>query len=215
VSGPAPPGLEAEALRLNTRYLEEVVVGWGLCPWAERAWASGEVRQRVCLAQAAAPEDGLRHVVSDVLSFLDELDAAPEISIGLVIFPRLAVRAAAFDAFAERVRRADHARRPDAATSPPAPSFLIAAFHPGAAETFATPPQLVSFVRRTPDPTLQLVRASVLRRATGEGPRVSDEVTRRNFEVVSARGAAALDAVLRDLRRDRDESYARLGAAGP
>src|SRR5207253_7900724 len=62
------------------------------------------------------------------------------------------------------------------------PSFLVAAFHPGAPETFTTPPQLVSFLRRTPDPTLQLVRTSVLRRATGEGPRVSDDVTRRNFE---------------------------------
>jgi hypothetical protein len=207
VSGPAPPGLEAEALRLCTRYIEEVVLAWGLCPWAERAFASGEVRQRVCLAEAVTPED--------VLPILDELDAVPEVAIGLVVFPRLAVRAAAFDAFAERVRRADHARRPDAATSPPSPSFLIAAFHPDAADAFATPAQLVSFVRRTPDPTLQLVRTSVLRRATGEGPRVSDDVTRRNFEAVSARGAAALDAVLRDLRRDRDESYARLRVAAP
>ena len=69
----------------------------------------------------------------------------------------------------------------------------------------------MAFLRRTPDPTLQLVRTSVLRRATGEGPQVSDDVTRRNFEGVSARGVAALEGVLRDLRRDRDESYARLG----
>jgi hypothetical protein len=195
--------LVAEALRLNTRYLDEVVLAWGLCPWAEKAFATGQVRQRVDLAEAPAPED--------VLPFFDDCEAASEVAIGLLIFPRFAIRAPAFDAFAERVRRADHARRPDAATSPPAPSFLVAAFHPDAAQTFATPPQLVAFLRRTPDPTLQLVRASVLRRATGEGPRVSDDVTRRNFETVSERGAAALDAVLRDLRRDRDESYARLG----
>src|SRR5262249_25499459 len=202
-------GLEAEALRLNTRYLEEVVLAWNLCPWAEKALTTGQVRQHVLLATAPTPED--------VLPFLDACDAEPDVAIGLLIFPRLVIRAPAFDAFAERVRRAAHARRPDAATSPPAPSFLVAAFHPQpvSTESFATPPQLVSFVRRTPDPTLQLVRTSVLRRATGEGPRVSDDVTRRNFEAVSARGAAALDAVLRDLRRDRDESYARLdkGAA--
>jgi hypothetical protein len=194
--------LAAAAVRLNTRYVNEVVLAWDLCPWAEKAFSSGQVRQRAHLAETVAPED--------VLPFLDELDAAAEIAIGLLIFPRLEIRAPAFDAFAERVRRADHARRPDAATSPPSPSFLIAAFHPAAPDTFATPPQLVSFVRRTPDPTLQLVRTSVLRRATGEGPRVSDDVTRRNFETVNARGAAALDAVLRDLKRDRDESYARL-----
>jgi hypothetical protein len=135
------------------------------------------------------------------------------VAIGLLIFPRLAMAAAAFDAFAERVRRADHARRPDAATAPPNPAFLLAAFHPfaGAPETFGSPPQLVSFLRRTPDPTLQLVRTSVLRRATGEGRAVSDQITQRNYDVVTERGAAALDAVLRDIRRDRDECYARLG----
>jgi hypothetical protein len=202
--------LVAEALRLNQRYLDEVVLAWDLCPWAEKALATGQVRQRVNLVEAPAAED--------VLPFIDELAApeAAEIAIGLLIFPRLELRAPAFDAFAERVRRADHARRPDAATAPPSPPFLIAAFHPQAVSppTFATPPQLVSFVRRTPDPTLQLVRTSVLRRATGEGPRVSDDVTRRNFEAVRARGIEALEAVLRDLRRDRDESYARLGV-GP
>jgi hypothetical protein len=195
--------LVAEALRLNARYVDEIVLGFDLCPWAAKAYQGGEVRRRALLDAAPTPEG--------VVSVIDELAGAPEVAIGLVVFPRLVTRAAAFDAFAERVRRADHARRPDAATSPPAPTFLIAAFHPGAPETFATPPQLVSFLRRTPDPTLQLVRTSVLRRATGEGPAVSDDVTRRNFASVSARGAAALDAVLRDIRRDRDESYARLG----
>jgi hypothetical protein len=199
----ADDALIAEALRLNTRYVDEVVLAWNLCPWAGKAFCAGQVRQRVTLDAAPTPEE--------VLPFLDEGAGAAEIEIGLLIFPRLETRAAAFDAFAERVRRADHARRPDAATTPPAPAFLIAAFHPAAPDAFTTPPQLVSFVRRTPDPTLQLVRTSALRRATGEGPRVSDDVTRRNFETVGARGAAALDAVLRDIRRDRDASYARLG----
>jgi hypothetical protein len=198
--------LRSEALRLNHRYLSEVVVAWNLCPWAERALAGGEVRQRVLLEMADGPTP------EAVLPFLDELAAERQVAIGLLIFPRLTLAAPAFDAFAERVRRADHARKPDAALTPPNPEFLLAAFHPFAgAETFATPPQLVSFLRRTPDPTLQLVRTSVLRRATGEGRGVSDDVTRRNYQSVTGRGAAALDAVLRDIRRDRDESYARLG----
>jgi hypothetical protein len=203
VPSDADAALVTEALRLNTRYVDEVVLAWNLCPWAEKAFADGQVRQRVRLADTPAPED--------VLPFLDELEADPALSIGLLIFPLVETTAPAFDAFAERVRRADHARRPDAATSPRAPSFFLAAFHPAAPVSFTTPPQLVSFVRRTPDPTLQLVRTSALRRVTGEDPSVSDDVTRRNFETVNDRGAAALDAVLRDLRRDRDESYARLG----
>ena len=33
-----------EALRLNDRYLIEAVIGFGLCPWAERAISGGELR---------------------------------------------------------------------------------------------------------------------------------------------------------------------------
>jgi hypothetical protein len=180
--------LAAQALRLNARYLDEIVVGWGLCPWAERALREGQVRRRVFAAETPPPEP--------VLAFADELAADPTAAIGLAIFPRLPATPAAFDSFAERLRRA---RRP--------PAFLIAAFHPFAADAFATAPQLVSFIRRTPDPTLQFVRASLLE-SLGAG--VSAGVARQNFEAVTARGAAALDAALRDIRRDRDETYARL-----
>lgn len=184
--------LAAEALRLNVRYVEEVVLGWGLCPWAERALREGQVRRRAILDEAPA--------VEPVLSFLDALASEPEAAIGFAIFPRAATSLEVFGAFAERVRRADRARA--------APTFLIAAFHPGGATTFEGPPQLVSFVRRTPDPTLQLVRAALLDRLP---PGTSDEVGRQNFAAVTARGAAALDALLRDIRRDRDRSYAGLG----
>jgi hypothetical protein len=56
----------------------------------------------------------------------------------------------------------------------------------------------------------QLVRASLLARLTAGAREVSDQVTRGNFVAVNARGAAGLDGVLRDLRADRDASYARL-----
>jgi hypothetical protein len=183
--------LEGEALRVNARYLDEVVVGWGLCPWAERAIREGQVRRHVLLDERPDP--------IAVLAAADAWAADPQAAIGLVIFPRCEVALPAFDAFAERVRRGDRARG--------APAFLIAAFHPFGAETFRAPPELVSFARRTPDPTLQLVRASLLEHL---GPGVSDQVGRQNFAAVGARGAAALDAVLRDIRRDRDAAYARL-----
>jgi hypothetical protein len=185
--------LVREALRLNDRYLQEIVVGWGLCPWAERALREGQVRRRVFVDEAPAPEA--------VLAFADELAADPGAAIGLALFPRLAATPPAFDAFAERLRRA---RRPAA--------FLIAAFHPFAAHAFSTAPQLVSFIRRTPDPTLQFVRASLL---DGLGAGVSSGVAHQNFEAVTARGAAALDAALRDIRRDRDQTYARLAGGQP
>jgi hypothetical protein len=65
----------------------------------------------------------------------------------------------------------------------------------------------VPFIRRTPDPTLQLVRASLVDSLRGQ---VSSDVARVNFDTVTARGLAKLDTLLADIRRDRDASYAGL-----
>jgi hypothetical protein len=192
--------LVAEALRVNARYVEEVVIGWGLCPWAAQAWREGAVVRRVLVAPAPEP--------APAIAFIDELAARPEVSIGLLIFPRVTLDDAAFGAFAERVRRADRARQPGAA-----PPFLLAAFHPavaGSAADATNPAALVSYLRRTPDPMLQLVRATLLERLSEGGRDVSGEIARANFATVGARAPAALDAVIRDIRRDRDAAYARL-----
>jgi hypothetical protein len=209
VSGESP--LCTEALRLNARYVEEVVIGWGLCPWAAQAWRDGAVARRVLvepvpeLAAAQAPE------VARVLGFIDEIVSNPASSIGLAIFPRATLTEAAWGSFAERVRRADRARRAPAERAP----FLLAAFHPGSGEsaaavTVANAGALVSFIRRTPDPMLQLVRASLLDRLAPAGGDLSDEIARANLAAVKARTPAALDALVREIRGDRDASYARL-----
>jgi hypothetical protein len=180
------------------------VIGWGLCPWAAQAWRDGDVARRVLVEPAAgqAPE------LEGVLAFIDEIASNPAISIGLAIFPRATLTEAAWGTFAERVRRADRARR-----APAAAPFLLAAFHPGDGENAAparNASALVSFLRRTPDPTLQLVRASLLDGLAREGRDLSGEIARANFAAVSARTPAALDAVIREIRNDRDASYAPL-----
>lgn len=181
------------ALRANARYVEEVVIGWNLCPWAGAAWRSGEVARRVL------PDDPLD--VAPVLTFIDDLCADPALAIGLAIFARASVTAAGFGTFAERVRRADRARR---STDEPAP-FMLAAFHPDlpVGPDFKGAGELVSFIRRAPDPTLQLVRASRLGALSRDGRDLSAEIARDNAVNVGARGPSALAALLDDIRRDR------------
>jgi hypothetical protein len=201
----AEAALVAEALRLNARYVEEVVIGWGLCPWAAQAWRDGAVARRVSVEPAlenAAPFEG-------ALAFIDEITSNPAISIGLLIFPRATQTEATWGTFAERVRRADRARRAPGATTP----FLLAAFHPGSGESATAASNagaLVSFIRRTPDPMLQLVRASLLDRLAPAGRGLSGEIARANFAAVNARTPAALDALIGEIRADREASYARL-----
>jgi hypothetical protein len=203
VSGVA--ALCTEALRVNARYVEEVVIGWGLCPWAAQAWRDGAVARRVLMGLAS--EQGAQ--IEGVLGFIDEIAPDPTISIGLAIFPRATLTEAAWGTFAERLRRADRARRAPDVAAP----FLLAAFHPGSGENAASARNagsLVSFIRRTPDPTLQLVRASLLDSAAREGRDISDDIARSNFAAVNARTPAALDALIREIRSDRDASYAPL-----
>ena len=180
--------LASEARRVNTRYVEEVVIGWDLCPWAARAWLDGQVTQRVF--PDAAPD------VAAVARFIDELVAAPRAAIGLALFPRVACTVGAWESFAEKVRRT----RDD---------FLAAPFHPDyrASDGLLDAARLVPFIRRTPDPTLQLVRASLVDRLQGQ---VSADVGRANFANVTRRGLDNLDALLTDIRRDRDASYTGL-----
>jgi hypothetical protein len=198
-----------EALRANARYIEEVVIGWNLCPWAARAWRDGQVARRVFAGEAShgldvapdvAPDVGLD--VAPILAFIDELSAAPALSIGLAIFSRATVSVAAFGTFAERVRRADRARRPPDAVAP----FLLAAFHPdfGAGSDFRNAGQLVSFIRRTPDPTLQLVRESLVADLARGGHDLSADIARDNFATVTARDPARLGTLLDEIRRERD-----------
>jgi len=184
--------LVAEALRVNTRYVEEVVIGWDLCPWAARAWQDGQVVQRVFTDAALDP--------APAAAFIDDLIAQPDVAIGLAIFPRVACTVGAWERFAENVRRthADYPMLP----------FLTAAFHPDyrAPDPPLDAARLVSFIRRTPDPTVQLVRTSVIDRIHKQA---SADVGRANLAAITARGLEALDALLTDIRRDRDASYAR------
>jgi hypothetical protein len=193
--------MRVEALRLNDRYLREVVLGFGLCPWAGRAIEGNELRRAVVFDETPA--------IGAALSFIDELARAGRaVAVGMLIFPCVGLPSGGFDRYTETVRRADRERCRNEGRQ----DFVMAAFHPEAAQTFETPYQLISFIRRTPDPTIQLVRADRIESLRAAQPTLSDDLALQNYATVHARGSAPLDAVLRDIRRDRDQTYARLAA---
>ena len=141
--------LRAEAVRVYLRYAIEVVEALGLCPWARRARLDGRTLPMVIVTPDPRPED--------VLPCIDEVAADPRLDIGLVLFPRLRLDRQAFHRFVAHVRDHDVARH----ASGCAP-LLMADFHPEAEPDLASPARLVSFIRRTPDPTIQLVRRTTL-----------------------------------------------------
>lgn len=212
--------LEEETLRLNRRYVVEVVERFGLCPWADRARREGHVTEVVF--HQTDP-----NLFAPSLERMQSLAARTTIDVALFIYPRIGLKRLDFEHFARRLRAIDAERH-----EPGAIPFAMAAFHPDAAPVLSDPDRLVPFLRRTPDPTLQLVRETTLSKVRGEFhgtsyyrpellqspppelPDVRDRIARTNHETVTEHGVEAFEAVFRDILRDRDETRARLERDG-
>ncbi|HWU89902.1 MAG TPA: hypothetical protein VN253_21720 [Kofleriaceae bacterium] len=189
----------AEVLRILDRYLIEVVERYELCPWARAARLGGELGITIAWGTPA---------VEDWIAAAEELLASPAVRVAMVVAPELAIAPAELRALRDQV--AAHL-----------PQAGVADFHPVAALDLATPARLVPFLRRAPDPMLQLVPLALLAaaRATtpppdlagqarllgghGAPPRgdVADRIAAANHATVTRHAdqiAAALDAIAAD-----------------
>ena len=212
--------LASEALRVYRRYAIEVVEGFRLCPWAASARRDGRVAEHAILAENEAdPQQSL--------ALLASLGSEQQTEIALFIYPDLALDRMAFEGFVRTLRERDAARY-EVGTIP----FAMAAFHPDARADLKDPERLIPFLRRTPDPTIQVVRRTALDRVRGnsqEGTSFFDlanfatlplpqkepislrqRIAQANLDTVLEVGLDALEAVFQDIRRDRNESYARV-----
>jgi hypothetical protein len=210
----------AEVLRVHTRYAVEVVEAFNLCPFARHARVHQRVRHVVLLQHDTS--------VAATLAAIDELvSGPPAIEIAQFIYPNLAVTPRELDWFLNAVREAEQARRPGE------PVFVMAAFHPDGALDLRSPERLVAFLRRTPDPTLQLLRFARLQQMREDGargtsfvdphtlslddllrapppaPDLTERIARDNHQTVQRVGVARLEAIFADIRADRERSYAR------
>lgn len=184
----------------------EVVEKWQLCPWARSARDNGEVGVEVVLG-TPTPEAWIAAV--------DRAFASPKIRVGMVVAPELDIDIPGLREIRDHV----FALRP---------AYGIAEFHPSASLDLATPPRLVRFLRRSPDPLLQLVPLELLAgvrssglpdlaqqaqilRGLAEPPRdVVADIAVANHVTVSA-NHVTIEATLADIARDREASYARVG----
>lgn len=209
--------LEAEARRIYRRYQKEIVEALSLCPWAEKAEADGNVRIAISL------DDG----TDAIDAWVEKLAADAQVHVGLIVMPLCARGRKDHERFVAEVRQRH------AAAHGGSPPMAMAAFHYEAEPNLETPARLVPFIRRSPDPTIQLVRLSVLEELrapfeTGTGyvdlsrrsimellanpPKkpLHERIAQHNHETVSSLGPDEFSARVEAIRRDRDASYARI-----
>jgi hypothetical protein len=210
------------AIRLFRKYVDAFVEPYGICPWSAPARRSGHVREVVLCEPIAT--------IPPILEAIESLAVDPEIEIGILIFPRVALDRASWAHFVADVRSADSEAR---SLSVP---FAMAEFHPEAAPVLEPSGAFVSFLRRTPDPTIQLVRRTALERVRGQDdqgsgffdpamierllekplaqkkPQLHDRVESHNRATIGEAGLAKIAALLDALKHERDATYAALEA---
>jgi hypothetical protein len=227
--------LTRATLELYERYAVEVVERFGFCPWARASRESGQVTLRVVFSTD-------RDDFAESLERLSELHRqAPSTDIALFIYPLLDLDRLGFEDYARRLRARAEAGRDHGLGR--LDDFALAAFHPSADADLSHPDRLVPYVRRSPDPTLQLVRKSALSSIKGlaqgtlfldvsaltadafkalqaPAPKaVRERIAEQNLATVRDAGTAAVDAILADIARQREAAHERLlaryGQRGP
>ena len=205
-----------EVLRIHERFLVEVIERLGLCPWAEGTRSTGQLRRAVML------DDDPARAADEILGLGDG------VLVGILIWPRFFEAPDKFDELVAAVRRLEESKR--GARSP----FVIATFHPRLSYSTASPDRLVPLFRRSPDPSLQLIRHAALQSVRSAGPAgkflfdgsarawaelerrekelpVSDRIAHENSATVEKVGVERLLACYREIAADRDASYKRFG----
>lgn len=200
----------AEVLRLLDRYIVEIVEAYDLCPWARAARTGGEVAAEILWGTPP---------LADWIAAAERALAQPNARVVMVVAPELALSPAEL-----RAVRGQIAAR--------IPRTGVADFHPDAPLDFASPARLVPYLRRSPDPLLQLVPLALLDSVRGRPSAVdraaqaqmlgglarpvrgdvADSIAETNHVRVSG-SADALAAVLDDIAADRRRSYPRVGVA--
>jgi len=205
------PTKSAEVRRILDRYVVEVVEKYELCPWARTARERGEVGIEIIAGQPS-----MEVWIAAAKAAL----AGPSIRVAMVIAPELVIERVAFHDVRNHVADA-------------MPGTGVAEFHPHAAIDLTTSARLVPFLRRSPDPLLQLVplhllesvraipqwdlvkQAQMLAGSAEPTRDVAAQLAAANHAMVTA-NRAAIEAALDDIAADRNATYVRVGlSAGP
>jgi hypothetical protein len=195
--------IEARALARSDRYLREFVEALELCPFARRCRESGRLARHVLRGER--PGEATAAALREL-----EATAEEQVEVALLIYPELEGGVRALEELRDEVR---HSLR----------LFHCVAFHPDLPMDLSDENRAVSFLRRSPDPTLQLVRIATLDRVRSGRPggstyldlsqlspdealrtdrpvSLSDQIAQANLRTLTQHDPATLARLLADMR---------------
>jgi hypothetical protein len=173
---------ETEIINATRKWVEDVVVGYNLCPFAKRELVRNRVRFVVSDAET---EDELLQALH---SELQRLEDEPEIETTLLIHPGVLQ---AFGPYNEFLDAADGLL----AYLEMEGVFQIASFHPDYQFEGTEPDAAENYTNRSPFPMLHLLREASLEAAIDNYPDV-DGIPERNIELMEELGAEKIREIL-------------------
>ena len=212
--------LKREILRINMRFIEEFIEGHNICPFSRCGRCVGAVGRRIYTEEITSETPVL---TESFLKTLDKVAQNPKIEVMLCIFPWARLPAQSWQYFTEHVRNAVNKRQNKIV-------YAAAAFHPELDYNDDTPDRAVTFFRKAPDPSVQLVRLDTLDSAGAGTPdttvanlelitailagnmppktpkTITEIVTNDNFAMLHKHGIQKLKTQLQDIYKDREES---------
>lgn len=187
---PLDPALERRAIAETRAWLEHVVIGLDLCPFARAVVARDQARFAVT---AASEEAGLRARLRDELSLLAAADPA-EIDTTLLICPQALPD---FDDYNDFLDEADALLREMELDG----VIQVASFHPDYRFADTEPDDVTNATSRSPWPMLHLLREASVERAVDAMPD-TEAIVEANLRTLRALGNDGWETLRRRCRED-------------
>jgi len=174
-------------ITVTRRWIEAVVIGLDLCPFARRVYEAGLIRYTV---SAAADEAAL---LADLAVELRTLVAIPpeQVETAFLIHPHVLGEFLDYNDF---LGRADQLLRELGLRG----TVQIAGFHPGYRFTRTKPDAVENFTNRSPFPMLHLLREASISAVANDPERLLD-IPRRNVETLRGLGSEKVLDILREV----------------
>lgn len=175
----------SDTLDATARWIEQMVIGEGLCPFARGPWRAGQVR--LALSQATNEQALVEQLAEEVQSLLAH--KGDEAATTVLVHPHVLANFEDYNTF---LNIADEVVLRLGAEG----VLQIASFHPDYRFADAPPDDAANYTNRSPFPMLHLLREADVARAVDSGADV-DSVPERNVRHLRSLGREALEVRLK------------------
>lgn len=173
---------EGTVVQTTRKWVEDVVVGYNLCPFAKRELVRDRVR---FVVTEADNEDSLLQALQAELRRLDD---EPDVETTLLIHPDALQDFAAYNEFLDAADGLLAYLNMEGV-------YQIASFHPDYQFADTNPDDAENYTNRSPFPMLHVLREASLETAIDNHPDV-DGIPQRNIELMNTLGAEKMRDIL-------------------